>query len=131
MITLYLAESEPTYLEALERILASIRGIRVVGHTTNGVEALDQVQLLRPDVVLLNVIMPDLNGLEIVRSIRRESISSIIVTLSDQASSYFKEAAIEAGADFHLDKLLESRKIGPILQFLAALLSVMKEQAVC
>lgn len=129
MINVYFAESEPTYLEALKRILASISGIRVVGHTTNGVEALNQVRLLRPDVVLLDVIMPDMNGLDIARSLRRESISSIIVMISDQAPRYYKEAAIEAGVDFYLDKLLESQKIGPILQSLVALLSDMKEQA--
>jgi DNA-binding NarL/FixJ family response regulator len=118
MISIFIADNELLYLEALQRIFASIPRIKVVGQAGNGQEALRQIQLHRPDVVLLNVDMPDMNGFEIVRSIRHSHIPSIVIMISDQTNPYCRAASIEAGADFFLDKFFESQKIGPIVETL-------------
>ena len=128
MITAYVAGNGDTYREALQRILDSITGIRVAGKSANGRDALQQIRLSRPDIVILELTLPDLNGVEVVRLIRRECISSIVIMISDRDNPSYREAAIAAGVDYYLDKFFESQKIGPILENLVRLMSDAKEQ---
>jgi DNA-binding NarL/FixJ family response regulator len=123
VITVYVAEIENPYRDALIRILTPIPGIRIVGPALDRTDALQNIRLLRPDVVLLDADTPEMNGVEIVRLMRSEGISSIVMMLSDYASPYHRQAAIAAGADLYLDKFLESQKIGPILETLVHILS--------
>ena len=64
MITAYVAEHSDTYREALGRILGSIRGIRVAGESANGRDALQQIRLLRPDIVIMESLEVDRASLE-------------------------------------------------------------------
>ena len=128
MITAYVAEHSYTYREALGRILGSIRGIRVAGESANGRDALQQIRLLRPDIVIMEFTMPDLSGVEVVRLMRGEYISSIVMMIADRDHPTYREAAIVAGADYFLDKFFESQKIGPILENLVHVMSDANEQ---
>ena len=128
MITAYVAENSDTYREALRRILDSIAGIRVAGESANGRDALQQIRLLRPDIVIMEFTMPDLSGVEVVRLMRGEYISSIVMMIADRDHPTYREAAIVAGADYFLDKFFESQKIGPILENLVHVMSDANEQ---
>jgi DNA-binding NarL/FixJ family response regulator len=123
VIAVYIADNECLYQGALKRILAGIPGIRIVGRSSNGTDALQNIRLLRPDVVLLDVDVPEMNGVEVVSSMRSEGISSIVMMLSDYATPFHRQAAIAAGADYYLDKFFDSQQIGPILDSLVRILS--------
>ncbi|HEY6930538.1 MAG TPA: response regulator transcription factor, partial [Thermoanaerobaculia bacterium] len=70
----------------------------LVGTAASGVEALERVVVLRPDLVLLDIAMPDLNGLEVARRLKRiiPPPRVVMVTIHDDAS--YRLAAREAGA---------------------------------
>jgi len=71
----------------------------VVGEAENGEEAVKKVQQLNPDVVILDVSMPVMNGLEAARHIRRLAPSTKIVILTMHDSGQIGDAARQAGAD--------------------------------
>jgi two-component system, CitB family, response regulator DctR len=128
VITVYCVAHADMYREALNRIISSVAGLHSLGQSGSALEGLDQIRLLRPDVVILDVNTPGIHGMNIVRIIRGETIPCIIVMVSDCSDPCIRNAAIGAGVDYFLDKFFESQKIGPILGTLVQLFSGMEEE---
>jgi DNA-binding NarL/FixJ family response regulator len=91
-------DDHPKMLEVGSRLLASIPRVEVVGKATSGQDALDMVDRLRPDLVLMDLAMPGMNGLEATRRItaRADAPAVIIMTVYDLPQ--YREAALAAGA---------------------------------
>jgi len=83
----------------------------VCGEAENGEEAVRKVQELKPDLVILDVSMPVMNGLEAARQIRRIAPSTKIVILTMHDSLQIMDAAHEAGADAVLVKVEAAAKL--------------------
>jgi CheY-like chemotaxis protein len=105
--TILLAEDHPDSREAMGALLEAF-GFHVL-LAVNGVEAIEMARRNRPDLILMDVMMPTLDGLEATRQIRRcpetSKIPIITLTALDQA----REKAMEAGADDFLAKPINSR----------------------
>jgi DNA-binding NarL/FixJ family response regulator len=89
---------------AASRILGATADFQVVGEASDGVEAIEQAATLHPDIVLLDIGMPRLNGLEAARTIRQASPESKIIFLTGQDDEELKSAALDTGADEYLVK---------------------------
>ena len=94
--------------EGLKTILGFQEGIKVVGEAINGKEAVENALALIPDVVLLDVNMPDMTGLEVLKEIKEKetSIKIIMITAAGDRETLF--SALEAGADGYILKDSES-----------------------
>lgn len=123
MVTIFIADDSRLFREALARVLTSVKGVQVVGQASAGKEALNSIRLSRPDVVILDLFMPEMNGLEVLRTMRCEAISSMVLVVTNHASPYVRDASIRAGADYFLDKSFEYQQIAPILESLVSVLS--------
>lgn len=93
--------------------------VDVVGHASNGQEAVEQARRLRPDLVLMDVGMPVCNGIEATRLIKAElpETKIVMVTVSDEDEDVF--AAIKAGADGYLLKDMSEEDLGGTLTAVA------------
>jgi DNA-binding NarL/FixJ family response regulator len=78
--------------------------IEIVGEADDGTGALDVVTSLRPDVVLLDLSMPGLDGLEVIEALRQSTPDTRIVVLSGFAASRMEQAALDRGAVVYLEK---------------------------
>lgn len=98
------------------RSLLEARGIEVVGEARNGREALDLALRLRPDVVLMDLAMPELSGLEATRllSARAPATNVVVVTASEDDADLFE--AIKSGAQGYIFKNLEADQFFPLLE---------------
>lgn len=85
-------------------ILASRATWEVCGEAQDGKEALQKARKLQPDVILLDISMPGLNGLEVARVIRREVADAKILIMSQQDAASLLPGAIQAGANGCVDK---------------------------
>ncbi len=103
-IRVVVAEDFPVALEGIVRALAVDPAIEVVGQAENGHDALRLAEELRPDVMILDLRMPDLGGLAVLDKLRasRPQIRIIVMTASEQASTMLD--AIAAGAAGYLSK---------------------------
>ena len=85
-------------------LLEKARGIEVVGEAQDGREAIEDVGRLQPDVVLMDVAMPDINGVEATRRIKRASPSTAVLALSAYDDDQYVFALHDAGAAGYLLK---------------------------
>ena len=69
-ISIVIADDHPLFLDGLKLLLDDLRDMRVVGTATTGRAAIDLVRTLKPDVLLLDLAMPDLSGLEVLRDLQ-------------------------------------------------------------
>lgn len=92
------------FAEALMLTLAIDDRIEVVGCASNGAEAVSLAQGLRPDVVLMDVHMPTMDGIEATRRVRRVSPRSQVVMVTGGRSSEVAAQALAAGATRYLTK---------------------------
>jgi DNA-binding NarL/FixJ family response regulator len=103
-VEVVLADDHPVFRDGLAMLLDSVAGIRVVGRAGTGREALDVAGQLHPDVVVMDVNMPDMDGIEATRRLTADSphIGVVVLTMSEDDDTVF--AAMRAGARGYLLK---------------------------
>ncbi len=102
--TVLIVEDHQMMRDALVNILERRKDIKVVGLAADGREGVEKAAKLKPDVVTLDVAMPNLNGLDAARHIRRRSASSRILILTGYEDDLFIQHALEAGVDGYVSK---------------------------
>ena len=104
MIRILLVDDQKTFREFLKALLESTPDLQVVGTASDGETAIEQVELLQPDVVVIDLEMPNLDGITATQIIckRFSKVKVIIFSMDDSDSSVIK--AIQAGAMGYLFK---------------------------
>ncbi len=99
-----IADDHALFRDGLRALLASIPKMNVVGEAANGGEVISLAMSLQPDVILMDIQMPDVNGIEATRQIVRTSphVGVIVLTMFDDDDSVF--AAMRAGARCYILK---------------------------
>src|SRR2546426_1754999 len=103
-ITVLLTDDHTIVREGLRLLLQAADDIQVVGEAQNGREAVQMVRNLRPNVVVLDVVMPTLNGLEALRQIVKEAPATKVLILSSYSDDERVVQLIEEGATGYLVK---------------------------
>jgi DNA-binding NarL/FixJ family response regulator len=97
-ITILLVDDHPLFRKGLRLLLEEQEDFSIVGEAGNGREAIDLVRTLSPDVVIMDISMPDFNGIDATRKILSEVPSAKVVALSMHAGKRFVEDMLQAGA---------------------------------
>jgi DNA-binding NarL/FixJ family response regulator len=112
-VRILLVDDHPIVRQGLRTLLEGRAGWEVVGEAADGIEALDKVDVLEPDVVVLDVTMPRMNGLEACRQIQQKkkasSLEVLFVTQHD--SPQMMREALDAGARGYVVKSNAARDL--------------------
>jgi DNA-binding NarL/FixJ family response regulator len=103
-ISVLVVDDHAQFVTVLEAILLGDRGVELVGSAENGEAALQLVAERGPDVVLMDISMPVLDGIEATRLIRRDHPESAVVMVTGSGSDEDRAAAREAGAVGYVQK---------------------------
>lgn len=104
MTSVLIADDHEIVREGLRRLLGQAEGIEVCGEAEDGREVLEQVERLRPDVVVLDITMPKLAGFEVLERLRTGSHQIKVILLSMHSDPPFVQNAIALGADAYIVK---------------------------
>jgi two-component system, NarL family, response regulator DesR len=104
VIRVLVAEDQSMVLGALAALLEIERDIEVIGRARDGKEAIDLVVAQRPDVLLTDIEMPHLSGLEVAAEIARRALPTRVIILTTFARSGYLRRALDAGATGYLLK---------------------------
>ena len=110
-IRLLIVDDHPVVRNGLREVEAINPLIRVVGEAINGETALTQAATLKPDVILLDYRLPDIDGCEVCRRIKAEQPTAHVLFLSSYAEESTVATALAAGADGYLLKENDAQKI--------------------
>jgi NarL family two-component system response regulator LiaR len=104
VIRVVIADDHKVVRQGLAFLLSSEPGIEVAGQAEDGVAALQAVRALRPDVLLLDLFMPRMDGMAVLRSMREESLTARVLVLTSAQDHEQLLAAVKAGALSFLPK---------------------------
>jgi DNA-binding NarL/FixJ family response regulator len=111
-------------VDEIRQLLAEIvelrDGLRVVGEAQNGQEAIDEAKRLQPDVILLDISMPILTGLEALPDIKLAAPAARVIVLSGVAQKSISSGARSRGADRYLEKGARADTIADMIEEVAA-----------
>lgn len=116
-VRILIADDETGFLEALRPLIDRSPGLAVVGEARNGLDAIELVDELLPDVVVIDLHMPLLDGVTAVARMRRDHPELCLIALTGDDAPELHRAVTEAGADAVLPK---AELTGALLERLAA-----------
>jgi DNA-binding NarL/FixJ family response regulator len=103
-VRVLIADDEPLFVESIEALLHGDERVKVVGSATNGQDAVDLARALAPDVTLMDISMPVLDGIEAARRIRLDHPNAGILILTGSSISADVDRARQAGVAGFLTK---------------------------
>ena len=116
MISILLADDHLLFREGLKSIISNWDDAEVIGEASNGMEAIKMAHQLLPDIILMDISMPVLNGVEATQRIARElpSVRVVMLTSSEEDSDLFQ--AVKGGACGYILKNTAGRKLHDLLR---------------
>jgi len=110
-IRVLVADDHPLYREAVVRAVRSRPEFELIGQAEDGREALGAIREETPDVAVLDVEMPSMGGVDVVRAVNRDALGTRIVLLSAHLESDTVYAAVQAGVRAYLSKAWPAERI--------------------
>src|SRR5262245_58660272 len=114
-VTILAVDDHKPFRRFIRCALQGREGFQVLGEATDGVEAVEQAIELRPDVVLLDIGLPKLSGVEAARKIRKLAPESKILFLTQESSASFVRHALRSGAHGYVQKATTQRELIPAI----------------
>jgi DNA-binding NarL/FixJ family response regulator len=103
-VRVLVADDDPLFIETVQKLLAADARVNVVGRATNGQEAVDLAIALTPEVILMDISMPVLDGIEATRQIREELPTVCVLILTGSSIAGDIDRARHAGVAAFLTK---------------------------
>ena len=110
-ITLILADDHEVVRSGIKRLISVDKSFKILDEAWNGEDCIELVKRHNPDIALVDIFMPKMNGIEATNVIKRLYPNTIVVILSAFEDALHLEQAMEAGADGYLSKEISSRNL--------------------
>ena len=110
-VTVLIADDQTLFREGIKDLLEDEKGITVVGEASNGPEVVAMAKKLKPDVILMDIKLPQMDGVSATRIIRKECPNTNVLILSGYEDEAHVTEAIQAGANGYLSKMLPASEL--------------------
>jgi DNA-binding NarL/FixJ family response regulator len=99
-----IVDDQAPFREAARMVVEATEGFEVIGEVETGEESIDKAKALKPDLVLMDLNLPGIDGLEATRRITRDSAGIVVMMVSTYEEDEFAGRAIESGAAAYISK---------------------------
>jgi two-component system, NarL family, response regulator NreC len=120
MITIVLADDHPVVLQGLRTLLEAESDFRVIGEARDGLETVRLVARLQPNVLVLDLSLPGLHGLEVTREVRKRTPQTHVMIFSMHANEAYVRQALKNGASGYVLKNCEAAVLVQAIREVAA-----------
>jgi len=103
----------------LQQMLINIADVEIVGQAYNGKDAIQSISKAKPDVVILDIRMPDKSGIDVLKDIRDKKLPIRVIILTNYPYPQYRKKCEELGADYFFDKVTEIEEIPKVIEKLA------------
>lgn len=110
-----IADDSVLMLERLQKMLCLIDKVELLGVYRNGTDALAGLKTFSPDLAILDNKMPGLNGVDVIREVRKENHTIKLMLLTFYSDLVYQKQAMDAGADYFFSKSDDFEKIPELI----------------
>jgi len=112
----FLVDDSAIIRERLVSMLSEIKGVEIVGEAKNAHDALEDIEKLKPDAVILDIRMPGGNGIDVLEKIKEGRPKTQVIMFTNYLYPQYRKRCMELGADFFFDKSNEFEKVTGVIQ---------------
>ena len=112
---IFIADDSALVRERLAALVSEVEDIELIGQTGDAHGAIEAIQRLRPDVVILDIRMPGGTGLQVLEAVKRREVAPVVIVLTAFPYPQYRKKCLEAGAEFFFDKATEFDHIAQVL----------------
>ena len=111
-----LVDDSATVRERLKGLFSEVPKVEIIGEAGDGTEALELVRRLNPEVLILDIQMPDGGGIELLRKVKIINRSVMVIVLTNLSERQYRQKCLDAGADYFFDKSSEFNEVAAVLR---------------
>ena len=111
-MNVFIADDSEIMRDRLARMVSEIEGLEVAGQAANGREALEGIRALKPDVLILDIRMPELSGIQVLEELRTDNgHRMLVIVFTNYPYAQYSHKCIALGADNFLDKSISADRV--------------------
>jgi two-component system response regulator NreC len=103
-VKILLVDNHTIFRDGLRMLIEKEPDMEVIAEADDGRRAIELAKQLSPDIVIMDITMPDMNGIEVTRAISKDSPETLVIALSVHSDRRLTQALLEAGASGYLTK---------------------------
>lgn len=104
-------DDSPQIRKRITELLSESEDIRIVGEAGTGADALDAVERVRPDTVILDILLPDRSGIDLLKTFKTRYPKMVVIMFTNLDNSTYRKQCQRLGADYFLSKNKDFEKI--------------------
>ena len=112
----FIVDDSRAFRKELINLLSKLKEVEIVGQAQDSVKAMEAIQRLKPDAVILGIPIPGGNGIRLVKNIKKDKLAPIVIILTHYPYRQYRKKYMDAGADFFFDKSTEFEKVIEVLK---------------
>ena len=114
-----IADDSVVVQQRLVKLISSIEGVEIVGQASTGAETISLVRSQKPDIVILDIQMPDGTGIDVLAKFKNDKNKPKFIVLSNYSTEAFREKCLVEGANRFFDKSTEFEKVINVLKHIS------------
>lgn len=112
----FILDDDEKIIRILENIIYNSNLGEVIGSQTNSQAAIDQIAYLRPDILLIDLLMPDLDGIGVVEAVKKIGIQVKTIMISEVSNKNMISKAYESGIEFFVQKPINRNEVSKVIE---------------
>lgn len=113
---LFIVDDSEILRSRLVQILSEIKGIEIVGEARFVQDTVREIKKLNPDVAILDIKMPDGNGIDVLTAMKRDKISTKVIIFTNYPYLQYRKRCLDAGAEFFFYKATDLERLIDVLK---------------
>ncbi len=107
----FIADDSKIFRVRLKEMLSELTEIEIIGEAENTLETTKRIRKLNPDVVILDIRMPDGSGIDVLKHIKKNNRAPVVIILTNYPYPQYRKKCVELGASYFFNKSDEIEKV--------------------